>query len=328
MVCKMPVKSHSPSGLLRWPLSRRERQVVEGALLAGRGGRPEDAQRDARPRLWKELVYLVRGADGLVADKEQHVIGPHPSEMRGRAWEHLPRHERVRLGGAGLALEGAREGAHLGVEAEVGAAHVAAGEQLGHHPLRCVGGHREGEVLRARDDGGVDAKDGAEGVHQRPARVTWVKSNVCLDDSFYEALVLRAQRSANGGDDTGRDGGLETERIANGHHQLPHHQLLRVTERGIWQPRPFELHECEISGHIATDRSASQHLPVCERRRHRVRLADHVRIRENVPIGRDDHSAPSAATASIWRAGHATRGRHIDRDHCVTNFVYHADDCL
>mmetsp|Transcript_50402 Transcript_50402/g.116344 ORF Transcript_50402/g.116344 Transcript_50402/m.116344 type:complete len:222 (-) Transcript_50402:481-1146(-) len=218
-------------------LSCHEREFMQRALPFGRRRRSEDVQLDGRARPREQLMDLVGRANWLIADKEELVVWLHASTVRRRAVKHLARDDRMGLVEGVLPLERATHREHLAAEPKVRATHMAVSKKLRDDPLRGVGGHREGEVLRARYDRRVDADDRARRVHERAAGIAWVERHVGLDDSLDEPLVLRAERAANSRHHARGDGRLKTKRVAYGNDKLPDEQLLRVAERGVGQPR-------------------------------------------------------------------------------------------
>jgi hypothetical protein len=66
------------------------------------------------------------------------------------------------------------------------APHAAAGEELRHDPRRRVGGDREADPLRHRDDRGVDPDDVRARVDERPAGAPRVERRRVLDDVLDE----------------------------------------------------------------------------------------------------------------------------------------------
>mmetsp|Transcript_35585 Transcript_35585/g.105505 ORF Transcript_35585/g.105505 Transcript_35585/m.105505 type:complete len:259 (+) Transcript_35585:59-835(+) len=202
------------------------------AVRVARVARPHQPQPDPFARRRQQAVDLVDAAERIAVDGEQHVALPDARPRRGPG-----RHDVDRLHGGRRVeqvrpLEEARDGEELAAEPEEGAADMSVGEQLRDDPLRRGRRHREGQVLRALDDCGVDADDARRRVDERAARVARVERHVGLHYVLDEPAVLCAERAPLGGDDAGGDGRREPERVADGHHELPHPQRLRVTERG------------------------------------------------------------------------------------------------
>ena len=83
-------------------------------------------------------------------------------------------------------------------------------------------------------DGGVDADDFAAQVEQRSARVARVDRRVGLEH-VDAALRGHVELAAERADHAHRDGVVEAERIANGHHPVAGLHLFRVAEAGFRQ---------------------------------------------------------------------------------------------
>ena len=137
--------------------------------------------------------------------------------------------------GAAAAL---RDRGLLRGDADEGAAHAAVPDQFAEHEACGIGGDREADALRAHDDGGVDADDFAARGDQRPAGIAGIERGIGLDHVVDQPAVARAQRAAERGDDAGRHGGFEAERIADGDHQLAALELFGIAERRRRQASP------------------------------------------------------------------------------------------
>ncbi|KAG1266985.1 hypothetical protein G6F66_014079 [Rhizopus arrhizus] len=112
-------------------------------------------------------------------------------------------------------------------------------DQLVDHAARQVGGNRQaqadvaGHAALRIEAGGIDADQLALQVDQRATGIARVDRRIGLD----EVLAAQAADAAatHGRDDAGGDRLAEAERIADGHHEVAHPQLVAVAELDVGQ---------------------------------------------------------------------------------------------
>ena len=118
------------------------------------------------------------------------------------------------------------------LHSQAGASHTAVPDQLGHHPDNGVGGNRKADArIRAAgtDDGGVDADHLAAAVEQGPSRISRVYGGVGLDDIVDFSVGDGGDGTAESTDDSGCEGGVQAERIAD---RINHPSDLQIASFG------------------------------------------------------------------------------------------------
>jgi hypothetical protein len=75
----------------------------------------------------------------------------------------------------------------LRLHANIAAPNPAKPDQFAGNKLRRINGNRKTQPLRRQDGCGVHAHNFALGIHQRPARVSWIEGCIGLDHVFYQA---------------------------------------------------------------------------------------------------------------------------------------------
>jgi hypothetical protein len=167
-------------------------------------------------------------------------------------------------------------------------------DQLAEHEACRVGSDCKADALSAHDHRGVDADDLAVGRNERSAGIAGIERGVGLDQIVDEAAGARAQRTAERGHDTRRHRRFETERIADGDHQLAALQLLGIAERRRRQRHRFvDAQQREVGVGIIAHQPRAQILAVggghLDARTGAGRVRD-VAVGENEPVGSDNDS--------------------------------------
>jgi len=98
------------------------------------------------------------------------------------------------------------------------------------------------------------------------------------------------QRSAQGADDTSRHGGLETERAADGHHQLPDAQTGGVAEFGAGEIVAVGLDHGQVSRRVGADDSPAEFVAGGQAHLNAVLSLHDMVIGEQEAIGSEDHA--------------------------------------
>mmetsp|Transcript_1895 Transcript_1895/g.5989 ORF Transcript_1895/g.5989 Transcript_1895/m.5989 type:complete len:243 (-) Transcript_1895:1470-2198(-) len=191
---------------------------------------------------------------------------------------------------------------------------MSVGEQLRDDPLRRGRRHREGQVLRALDDCGVDADDARRRVDERAARVARVDRCVGL----YEVDLLVWDANLGGGarqrrDDAERDRRVEPDGVADGDRPIADLQLIRAPERGGRQRLPGRLDADGGQVHelVGAPHQAVECAPVDERDRHLGRILHHVGIGHDEPIFRQDDAGALPGLAPLPVALAAAVGEKV-----------------
>src|SRR6202023_169115 len=96
----------------------------------------------------------------------------------------------------------------------------------------------------------VDADKPAVSIYKRTTRIAGIDGGVGLD----EVLVIEAhRRAALGADNSARHGLADTERIADGEHDVTHFDLVAIRQRQERQIARFNLDYSNIRFRIAAD---------------------------------------------------------------------------
>ena len=197
------------------------------------------------------------------------------------------------------------ERSDLRSQSEDAAAHPAALHQLGEDPTGGVDRNREAEPLGAEDHRGIDADYARVAVNQGTTAVAGVERNVALDDGVHQPTVLRPQSAAERADHAGADGEGETERVADRHHQLADAQFAAAAQLGRRQVRSIDVDHGEVGRGIGSDHVAVVGGPVVKPDLHGAGAADHMGVREQVPVGGEQHketlttAGPTASTTEV-----------------------------
>ena len=173
-------------------------------------------------------------------------------------------------------------------QAEVGAAHGAAFLELGDLRLGGVDRHREADAHAAVAaasglDLGVDPDHLPGGVEQRTARVAGVDRRIGLQHVVDREAVGRRYLALQRGDDAGREGAFEVERVADREHRIADLDRARVTERERVQRQAVggDAQNREIVGGILADHLGVDRLPFFEAH------GDLDRVLDDVVVGED-----------------------------------------
>src|SRR5207302_5981035 len=195
--------------------------------------------------------------------------------------------------------------------AELAALDRAELDQLLHDAASHVHRDREADAdvaAGAREYRGVDPDQLAAQVHQRAAGVARIDRGVGLNEVL-EAVGVdpRARQAA---DDPRGHGVLQTEGIADRHHEVADLGLGGVAERDLRQALGLDLENRDVGVRVAPDHFGLEITPVLERHGDLVGILHDVRIREDVTgLGVDDHARAGALERPLARA---TLGRRVE----------------
>src|ERR1019366_8832466 len=141
----------------------------------------------------------------------------------------------------------------LNLDTDPAAADRALVLELRNHILhgRCRNRKRDADAAaRRRIDRGVDAHHFAFGIEGRATGVALVHGRIDLDEIVVRAV---ADVAAAGGDDAGRDGAAEAERITDREHPVadPGLAVRKLGEREV--RAAFDLNQCYVSPRVGAD---------------------------------------------------------------------------
>ena len=189
---------------------------------------------------------------------------------------------------------------------------MAGGRELGQHRLGEVDRDREADAHRAaalRHDRGVDADRLAARVDEWPAAVARIDRRIGLDEVVVRALTDHAPLGA---DDAGRDGLLETVRVADRHDGFAHLEPRRVAEGNDGEPLGVDLQEHQIRPGIATQHRGGQLAAVGQRHPDVLGAVNDVVVGDDESV-RVDHEARAEALLGV-AAQVAVDARRADVD--------------
>ena len=167
----------------------------------------------------------------------------------------------------------------------------------GQHGARLVDRDGEPDVAGPRADRRVDADHFAARVDERPAAVAEVDRGVGLD-VVVEALV--EQLPSDVADDADGHRVLVGQRVADGAHPLADAQRVGIAERRRRKRlRALHLDQRDVGVRIRSDDMRAQRAAVGQLHGDPIGALDHVVVREDVPVGLDDHAAAGAATRRV-----------------------------
>ena len=180
-----------------------------------------------------------------------------------------------------------------GGDADRGATDAAVPRDLARDEIGGVGGNREADPLRAHDDGRIDADHLPCRGHQRAARIAGIERGVGLHDVLDHPPGARLQRATERGNDAGRDGRVEAERIADRYGDLSALQPGAVAQfRGRERDGLVDAQQRQIGVGIVAEH-ARLILPAFQRGQHDVPSALHdMRIGQSEPVRRNDDAGP------------------------------------
>ena len=179
----------------------------------------------------------------------------------------------------------------LGRDADIGAPYPAVSHQLAQHKARGVGCNRKADTLGAHDQRRVDPDNLAMGGDERPTRIAGIERGIGLDHVVDQPPGARPQRSAERGNHTRCHRRLETERIADGNHQLAALEQFGIAERRRGQrQRGVDTHQGEVGIGVVPDHPCGQASTIDRGRADAVGVPDHVAVGEHEAV-RCDHDA-------------------------------------
>ena len=159
--------------------------------------------------------------------------------------------------------------------------------------------NRKTDALRGQDNGRVDADDLTARIDQRPPGITRVQRGVGLDHVVHEATGLSSKGTAQSANDAGRDGALETVRIADRDRELAHADLAGFTQgycSEIGRINPQDRQVCfRVFAHQVGIRSAT----VAQRDLDLAGAVDNVAIGQEQTVRADDKPGTTAAPPPI-----------------------------
>jgi hypothetical protein len=177
--------------------------------------------------------------------------------------------------------------------ADHGTSHPPELDQLRHHPAHRIDGDGESDArvgARRRVDGGVHADQPSRAIEKRPARVAGVDGGVGLDHVFDRSVEHAGDGPAERAHDSGGQGVIEAEGVADGEHLLSDLEVGAAAEGQGAEFGPRGLHPDD--GEVEFGRSAHQgarQIPVTQgdpdfRRTGAHHGLDHVVVGHDVPL--------------------------------------------
>ncbi len=133
------------------------------------------------------------------------------------------------------------------------------------------------------------------GIHQRAAGVARVDRGVGLDEVLeaVDAEMVAPERA----DDAERHGVAETERVADGEHEVAHAHALEATERDRRQVVALGLEHGEVRLRIGAAHARLQPAAILQHELDVVRALDHVMVGEDVAVARHEDAGAEARRA-------------------------------
>ena len=231
---------------------------------------------DAQPR-----AQLRRAAHRMAVQRRDDVTLAQPGRRR----------RRIRLDLGDLRAVDAAD-VRLHGDAQAPTPHLAVADELRHHRVREHGGHREADAdvaARRADDRGVDADQLALQIDQRTARVPRIDRRIGLDEVL--VALYRQAAAPQRGHDPGRGGLAQAERIADGHHEVPDLQCVRIAPLRFHQAVRLHPEDCNVGPRVRADQLRRQPPVVLERDLNLARILHHMGVRHHVAVLRiDDHA--------------------------------------
>ena len=244
-----------------------------------------DVRDDARQLRGALHILTVHGED--------HIAGLQAALVAGTTFFHRA-DER-----ASWTIEAERFGElrvhFLDGHANAAAAHTAGLDQLALDAPRDVDGNGEREAHEAAGAAvnlRVDANHFTREIEQRPTGIAGVHRDVGLDEGH---IVVVWQGAGDAADDARSDAVVEAERRTDCHHPLTGAQLARVTDLHGRQTLRVDLDHRDIGALVTADHLRGELAPVGQAHRDVRGAIDHVRIGENVAVGRHDETRAFAA---------------------------------
>ncbi len=256
------------------------------------------------------VAQLAVGFDRLTVHGRDDVTGVNAGFLRRRAFDDL-RYQRAQGVGEPQGVRDVRcHGVHA--DAELAAFHGTVLDELVHHAVGHVHRNREPDAdvaAAAREDGGVDADELTAQIHQGTAGVARVDGGVGLDEVLVAVRIDAGAGQA--ADDSGCNGVLQTERVADRQHEIADLDLARITEA--------DLHECAVALHfqygdirrlVAADDFRFQVAAILQRDGDLARVLDDVCVGDDVALfGVENDTGPGALKRSLPRT---IFGRHVE----------------
>ena len=250
-----------------------------------------------------------------------------PGARRGRIRLDAADHHGAFLDEACRVPQPPRNRGLLRGDADEGTAHAAVAYQFAEHEIRGVGGDRKTDALCPHDHRGIHADDFAVRRHQRTAGIAGIERGVGLDDVVDEPAVARAQRAAERRDHAGGHRRFETERIADGDHELATFEALGIAERrGRQRHRLDDPHQSEVGVGVIADEARGQVLAVRGCHLDAGRRTGDMAVGQDQPVGRHDDARSSAAAGRASGLSSGWFGVDGEADHGRADTIDHVDD--
>ncbi len=180
------------------------------------------------------------------------------------------------------------------LNAEDAAFHLAIFNELVHDAADHVDRYGEADsdvAAGARQDGRIDADQLAAQIHQRAAGVAGIDRGVGLDEILIAAGLRIDVAAAQRTDDSGGNGVLQSEWIADGDHIVADLELARITERHGDQIGLFCLQYRDVGAFVAADDFGGECAVVEQRDGDLTGVFNHMMISDDVAVLRVDDDA-------------------------------------
>src|SRR5262245_5585863 len=205
--------------------------------------------------------------------------------------------------------------------AEVRVLDLAARNQLVRDLLDRVGRDRKADPdvgPRVAGDLRVDADHLAARIEQRAAGIAVVDRGIRLDRVIDREVVRSLHLPVNGADEAAGERLLEAKRAPDRDHRIAHLDVARIAERQWVQDRRrrVDLDHREVGRRVAADDRGLVGAAVPAPDRNRVRVVDHVLVRDDVPVG-VDHEAGALSLGLLVTHRRLLRRRYGDLDHAL-----------
>ena len=168
--------------------------------------------------------------------------------------------------------------------------------QVFHHFVHNCGRNRETVAAvgaRFRIDHRVDSDQFARSIHQRTAGVARIDGSIGLNEAFNRIGRLHGTRF--GTDDSGRNSGGETVRIADGQNPLADFELFAATHSDGLEVFGFDLDQSEIRVLVLSDDAAFILAIVVEFDQNLVSVFHNMVVGHDISVGSQDHARTCAA---------------------------------
>ena len=212
---------------------------------------------------------------------------------------NLADHDGTGVRVAAGALDTPVETDGLSRHAQTAAANAAIAHQLQGDVERGVYADGETDALGAAGHGGVDADDTAMTVDQGAAGIAGIERCVGLDNAVDQPAGIGAQGAAQGADDTGRDGRLIAQRIADGDDQLADAKRGRAAEVGVDQVAAGDAQDGEVRFRIVADKAGFEIAAVGQGDAKMMGAGDDVAVGHQVAVGREQDGGAMTALQAL-----------------------------